>query len=85
MLSSWWLMWMAFMFFLFLTPIGYGWGYRGWGPPYPSYVQRLRGQQAVRAGGPGDHHYRWGWGGDFVWLILIIGVLWAFGSVAWWR
>jgi hypothetical protein len=29
MIGSWWFLWMAFMFIFLLTPIGYGWGYRG--------------------------------------------------------
>jgi hypothetical protein len=34
--------------FLFVVPtLGYGWGYRGWGPPYPRYIQRRRAQQAA--------------------------------------
>ena len=41
-MSTWWLLWMGVMFF-FLLSDGYGWGYRGWGPPYPRYIQRRRG------------------------------------------
>lgn len=52
MMSSWWLMWLVFMFFLFASPVTYGWGYRGWGPPYPSYVQRRRHLQATLRGAP---------------------------------
>lgn len=85
MFGSWWFLWMAFMFIFLIPPIGYGWGYRGWGPPYPRYVQRRRGQAAIAAGGPStfDHH-SWGWGGDFIWIILFIGVLWAISGY-WWR
>ncbi len=32
MASSWWWMWMVVMGVLLVTPMGYGWGYRGWGP-----------------------------------------------------
>ena len=79
-------MWMIFMFLFLVPPIGYGWGYRGWGPPYPRYIQRRRGEQAAATGGPAtsfDHH-SWGYGGDVLWLGLLIGVLWAC-STLWWR
>jgi hypothetical protein len=77
---------MVFMIVLLVTPIGYGWGYRGWGPPYPRYIQRRRGQQAVAVGGgPANvDHHAWGRGGDFVWMVLFVGIVWAFSSI-WWR
>ena len=31
--NSWWFWWVAFMFFFLITPVGYGWGMRGWGMP----------------------------------------------------
>lgn len=46
-MGTWWWIWIAFMFLFLVPPIGYGWGYRGWGAPYPSYVQRRRGQAAI--------------------------------------
>lgn len=36
----WWWAWVAFVFFLLVLPWGYGWGRRGWGPPYPRYYRR---------------------------------------------
>ena len=85
MMSAWWWMWMLFIFFVLLPPIGYGWGYRGWGPPYPRYIQRRRGQQAVAAGSAGtfDHH-SWGWRGDLAWAGLLIALVWSC-FVFWWR
>jgi hypothetical protein len=85
MMNSWWIVWALFMFLFLLSPVGYGWGYRGWGPPYPRYIQRRRGQQALAAGGSAafDHH-AWGWRGDFVWMALVIGMFWAVSSL-WWR
>lgn len=69
---------MAIMFLFVLTPIGYGWGYRGWGPPYPRYIQRRR---ALRAAVPGTsasfNHHAWGRTGDVVWMVLLIGIFWA--------
>lgn len=77
MIGSWWLIWAVFLILLVPT-LSYGWGYRGWGPPYPSYVQRQRGLRAVAGGGSAsfDHH-AWGWGGDLVWMVLLVGAFWA--------
>jgi hypothetical protein len=77
-MNTGWLLWMGVMFLFLVAPTGYGWGYRGWGPPYPRYIQRRRG---LRAAVPGtsasfDHH-AWGRGGDFVWVVLFIGIFWA--------
>jgi hypothetical protein len=81
---TWWLIWMVFMFFFLVSPVGYGWGYRGWGPPYPRYVQRRRGSQAAAAGGDqAFNHHAWGWGGDFVWLMLLVAVLWGASVFSW--
>jgi hypothetical protein len=85
MMTSWWFLWMAFMFLCLAPPIGYGWGYRGWGPPYPSYVQRLRSERATAMGGMVTYDHRaWGWGGDVMWIVLLVGIFWAFSGI-WWR
>jgi hypothetical protein len=85
MTSSWWFIWLVVMFLFLAPPIGYGWGYRGWGAPYPRYIQRRRGQQAAAAGGPVTvNHQAWGWGGDFVWVMLLVAVFWGAGAY-WWR
>jgi hypothetical protein len=75
------------MFLFLVPPMGYGWGYRGWGPPYPRYIQRRRAQQAEAANGPSAsfNHHAWGWGGDFLWMILLIGAFWAIFGYVWWR
>lgn len=83
MMSSWWLVWMAFMFFFLLAPLGYGWGYRSWGPPYPSYIQRRR-HAAARSGGSTFNHRSWGIGGDLIWVVLMIAVF-SFCGVFWWH
>lgn len=86
MLSSSWLFWMAFMFLFLAIPVGYGSGFRRWGPPYPRYFQRRRGVRAAAASAtplPVSAE-AWGWGGDFVWVVLLIGASWAFASL-WWR
>jgi hypothetical protein len=83
MMNSWWFLWMAFMFIFLVTPMSYGWGYRGWGPPYPRYVQRRRGSAAATAGGgvgTFDHH-AWGLGGDLLWIVICIGGIWAVSTL----
>lgn len=38
-----------------------------------------------RSGGSAQFdHYAWGRGGDFVWMVLLVGVFWAFFGI-WWR
>ena len=84
-MSSWWFMWILFLFVFLVPPIGYGWGYRGWGPPYPRYIQRRRGQRALAADGTAPfNHHSWGWGGDVVWATILIALLWA-SFAFWWR
>ena len=83
MIGSWWLFWVAFMFIFLLPPIGYGWGYRGWGPPYPSYIQRRRGQATLAERPASLKHQSWGWGGDFVWIVALIGIAWAASALFW--
>ena len=84
-MSSWWLMWMVFMLVFLVPPIGYGWGYRKWGPPYPRYIQRRRGREGAAAQDPAPFdHQAWGWGGDLLWAGLLIWLLWA-GWALWWH
>jgi len=81
--GSWWLFWMACMVLFLCIPLGYGWGYRRWGLPYPSYIQRRRHARAIAAGGTSAfNHLSWGRTGDLVWLVLIIGMLWV-SAAAW--
>jgi hypothetical protein len=84
MMGSWWLLWMLFMFVFLLTPIGYGWGYRGWGAPYPSYIQRRRAQRADASGFIPHNHLAWGAGGDLLWMVLCIGFFWVCLAM-WWH
>jgi len=85
MIGTWWLVWICFMFFFFVTPVGYGWGYRRWGPPYPTYIQRRRGLRATAmTGSISANHLAWGIVGDLVWMVLIISLVWA-ALALWWR
>ena len=85
-MGTWWLLWIAFMFLFLVPTISYGWGYRGWGPPYPRYIQRRR---ALVAPATSDsivfNHTAWGWVGDLIWVVFIVGVLWATASLWWLR
>ena len=83
MMSSWWWLWMVFMFLFLVPPIGYGWGYRGWGPPYPRYFQRRRAQLAATGGSSAFNHHAWGWGGDLLWIVFFIGTICA-AAALWW-
>jgi len=78
MTNTLWFVWLAFIFFFLVSPVGYGWSYRGWGPPLPRYIQRRR---AIRASftdvAAASRHQAWGKGGDFVWVVLLIGGCWA--------
>lgn len=60
-------------------PIGYGWGYRSWGPPYPRYLQNRRHRKMLAANTEiSERHLSWGWGGDFIW---VISTIWLFGAI----
>jgi hypothetical protein len=84
MMSSWWLLWVVLMFFLLVPPLGYGWGYRGWGPPYPRYIQRRRSQQLSAAGATGPFkHESWGLSGDILWMMFFIGLFWVVTATFW--
>ncbi len=83
MITTGWFLWIAVMFFFLLSPIGYGWGYRKWGPPYPQYIQRRRAMRAAQGGVTMFRHDSWGRGGDFVWIVLFIGVFWAAVAILW--
>ncbi len=71
MMSMWWILWMGFIFMFLLAPLGYGWGYRSWGPPYPRYIQRRRHAAALSRGTP-FNHLAWGTGGDLMWVVMLV-------------
>jgi hypothetical protein len=82
--GTWRLIWMGVMFLVLVPALGYGWGYRGWGPPYPSYIQRRRSRPGVIAVGlvPFDHK-AWGRGGDLIWIVASVGIILAATSFLW--
>lgn len=52
----WWV-WIAFIIIAIFLPLSYGWGYRGWGPPYPSYYTRRRVDRVGSAAPPPAGEY----------------------------
>ena len=94
-MNSFWWLWVAFVFFVLAPTVTWGWGYRGWGPPLPSFIQRRRhaAAQKQRArheraaeGRVARHvdHLSWRWGGDAVWLFVLGAMIFALASYAWW-
>lgn len=80
---GWWWWWVLFLIIFFLHPVGYGWGYRGWGPWY-----RRRGSTTVRPSAAGEppgayDQTGWGWGGAFLWIILLIAIVWLIAALGW--
>ncbi len=72
--AGWWWWWIAFVIIFFLFPLGYGWGYRGWGPWW------RRRRPATTAGGP---EQGWGCAGAILWIILIIAIFWFIAAWGW--
>ncbi len=75
MVISWWWLWGVFLLVFLLPPVGYGWGYRGWGPPYPRYIQRRRAAGTIADRATTVDHEAWGWGGDFVWMMMMLAIV----------
>lgn len=77
----WW--WLLFVFLLLIIPLSYGWGYRGWGAPYPTYYRRRRtasGDTVVEpAADPeavAEEESTWGVFADVLWVLLIVALVW---------
>lgn len=83
----WWWWWIGFVLIFFVLPLGYGWGYRGWGPWY----RRRRDGTRTRAnlgrasdGSPDgleSSDVGWGWLGIALWIVLLIAVGWGIGML----
>ena len=75
---GWWWWWVLFLVVFFVLPLGYGWGYRGWGPwwqrrPPVTHVT----EDVVQTG--------WGVVGTILWVVLIIAIIWIIAALAWHR
>jgi hypothetical protein len=83
--GGWWWWWLAFVIFFFLLPLGYGWGYRGWGPWY----RRSSSLRRRRVGGDPiepvsqESDSGWGWLGIALWVVLILAIIWPIGAWGW--
>ena len=83
MIWFWW--WLLFVVLLLVIPLSYGWGYRGWGAPYPSYYQRRRTPTGARAVDPdtvvvedpdAEEAAAWGVLADILWVLAIVALVW---------
>lgn len=75
MTSAWWLWWTFIVALLLLAPIGCGWG-----PPHPTHFRRRRIRHASSRAS--FNHQAWGWGGDIVWVVFLLAIVWL--AVAFW-
>jgi hypothetical protein len=85
--SGWWWWWIAFVVIFFLLPLGYGWGYRGWGPWYRRTRRpgvRPTDQAAGTTPAPEIREEGWGCLGIVLWIILIVAILWVVAAVGRW-
>jgi hypothetical protein len=90
---GWWWWWIAFVLIFFLIPLGYGWGYRGWGPWYRRRNPRRSPGGELPPGNapssnepgipPAEEETGWGWSGAFLWFILIIAIIWLVAAWGW--
>lgn len=74
---GWWWWWLLFVVIFFLLPVGYGWGYRGWGPWYRRR-RWVSDEYSERWSDDG-----WGWGGVILWIILILAIIWLIFAWGW--
>lgn len=83
----WW--WLVFVLFLLVIPLGYGWGYRGWGAPYPTYASRRRAELGSRGTDPAADPDAavledpiaaepggWGVVADVLWVFAVGALVW---------
>jgi len=80
MLWFWW--WLLFVLIFLLLPLGYGWGYRGWGPPYYRRPRRpLTEAEAdeVRRRAAAEQQVEaeaWGWIAPALWALMFVAIVW---------
>ncbi|MGY2079905.1 hypothetical protein [Modestobacter sp. SYSU DS0657] len=87
----WLWLWFLFVVLLFLIPLAYGWGYRGWGAPYPSYYRARRhgATSADAAVDPAEdptlvEERSWGLLADVLWVVLVVAMVWLVVALVLW-
>ena len=81
---GWWWAWLLFMIVLVALPAGYGWGYRGWGPPYPRDPRVRRGGAMLSPPPDEASDVGWGMAAVWLWIAFFLGVVWLLAGLAWW-
>lgn len=85
--AGWWWWWMAFWVIFFILPLGYGWGYRGWGPWYRRSGRSPRVRPSSTSVGteltPAEVEAGWGCLGIALWIILVIAIFWLIAALGW--
>jgi hypothetical protein len=81
---GWWWWWIAFLVIFFLLPLGYGWGYRGWGPWYRRGRRTRSGTDTLPADSSATGaETGWGCLGTLLWVVLIIAIIWIIFAWGW--
>jgi hypothetical protein len=71
----WWFWWWPVSVILLPAfPVGSGWGYRRWGPPYPSWTAAARERRAQPAA-------TWGLIADLVWVMFVVAAIWFIAAL----
>lgn len=79
----WWFwLWLLFVAVLLLLPLAYGWGYRGWGPPYPSFYRR-RELPTREASSTPEAIGNWGMGANLFWAAVAVAIVWVLLAFVW--
>jgi len=78
----WILWWFLFVALFLMVPLGYGWGYRGWGPPYyrrpgrpvdDVEAEAIRRQTIVEQRAEAES---WGWIALVFWILFAVAIVW---------
>jgi len=79
----WWFwFWLLFVTVLLLLPLAYGWGYRGWGSPFPSFYRRKQlptREASSRPEALGNPIM----GASLFWITLAVAIIWFLLAFAW--
>ncbi len=87
MLWIWW--WLLFVLIFLLLPLGYGWCYRGWGPPHyrrpgrpltPAEAEQLQRKTIAEEQAEAEG---WGWIALALWFLFAVAVVWLVLALIW--